>query len=127
MTYSKEVLKRFRHPKHEGKIYKADSVSNVGNGICQDRLELSLSIKNGRIKNIKYLTYGCPAATSSAEMVCELAKGRTIKAAKNIKLIQILKKLKLPKEKHHCSEMGLKALKEALKKYEKNIHNNNSI
>jgi len=125
--YSKEVLKRFRHPKLEGEIRNADAKVTVGNGICTDRLQLYIKMKGNRIKDIKYLTYGCPAAVSSAELVCELAKGKTLKIASKITFTKVLKKLKLPQGKYHCCKMSITALKEVIKKYEKNIHNNNSI
>ena len=114
--YSIEVLKRFRHPKYEGEIRDADTKLRVGNGICNDRLEIFIKMKDGKIKQARYLTYGCPAAVSSAELVCEKAEGKTIKQALKTSMTQIRKDLHLPEFKHHCCEMAVNALRGALKK-----------
>ena len=114
--YSKAVLKRFRHPKYEGEIRNADTKLRVGNGICSDRLEIFIKMKDEKIIQARYLTYGCPAVVSSAELVCEKVEGKTPKQALKISVKQIIKDLKLPDFKSHCCKMVIEALRGALKK-----------
>ena len=65
---------------------------------------------------------GCAAAIASSDVLCEIAKGKTLKEAKKIKKKDIMEKLKaLPAIKLHCSVLGEKTLHDAIKKYEKNI------
>ncbi len=119
--YSKELLKRFKSPKFSGSIKNPDTVSEVGNPACGDIMHMELKIKDGVIKDIKFKTLGCPAAIASSDVVCELAKGKTLKQAKKITPKDVLKKLKkVPQIKVHCSFLGISALKKAIENYEKN-------
>ena len=53
-------------------------------------------------------------------MVSEMAKGKTLQEAKSITKKTVANALDgLPKEKMHCSNLGAKALAEAIKDYEK--------
>ena len=75
-------------------------------------------------KEHSYLTRGfsvhnCGAAIASSDVVCELAKGKTLKEAKKLTKADIVKKLGgMPPIKVHCSVLGIKALKKAIKDYE---------
>jgi len=122
--YSKEVIKRFTHPKNFGQIKNADAVGEVGNVRCGDVMKLYLKIeKKGKkeiIKDIKFHTLGCAAAIATSDIVCDLAKGKTIKEALKINYQQVAKKLGyLPAIKIHCSYLAEQALKAAVADYEK--------
>ncbi len=118
--YSKELIKRFRNPKNYGEIKNADGVGKVGNPRCGDVMWLYIKLKNGKINKIKFKTFGCPAAIAVSDMVCDLAKGKTIEQAKKINNKLIAKKLKgLPRIKYHCSMLGEEALRKAIEDYEK--------
>jgi len=118
--YSKELIKRFRNPKNYGEIKNADGIGKVGNKTCGDVMWIFIKVKNDKINKIKFKTFGCPAAISVSDMVCDLAKGKTIKEAKKITNKLIAEKLKgLPKLKYHCSLLGEQALLAAIKDYEK--------
>lgn len=121
LNYNDEVLKRFRKPKFAGKIENADAIGEVGNSNCGDVLRVYLKIKDNKIKDIKFQTFGCVAAIAASDVVCELAKGRTLEDAFTISRKEIIGKLiSLPTIKHHCSVLGEEALRDALLKYKKN-------
>jgi nitrogen fixation NifU-like protein len=121
--YSKEVIDHFRNPRNMGEIEDADAVSKVGSPICGD--ELWVYIKVGRnkdnelfLKDIKFQSFGCAAAVATGSMMTELAKGKTIKEALDIKRDSISKSLGgLPKVKIHCSLLSTDALHEAIYQY----------
>lgn len=125
MNYSKEVMKRFKNPKFAKEMKKADAVGKVGNIKCGDVMEIYIKISKNRkgeeiIKDISFQTYGCVAAISSSDALCELTKGKTIEEALRINRNHIVKKLKgLPSIKFHCSVLGEDALREAIKNYRK--------
>ena len=122
--YSKEVMERFRHPKHLGDIKDADVMGKVGNPMCGDVMELFVKIdKNEQgkdyIKDIKVKTYGCVAAISSSDVLCDLAIGKTLEEAKKISKDDVVSKLgTLPPAKIHCSVLASDALKKAIENYE---------
>jgi len=122
--YTKEVIKRFTHPKNFGEIKNADGVGKVGNPRCGDLMKLYLKIekKNGRevIKDIKFHTLGCAAAIATSDMACDLVKGKTLKEVLKIDYQKIIKALgDLPPIKIHCSVLAREGLKAAIENYEK--------
>jgi len=122
--YTKEVIKRFTHPKNFGEIKNADGVGKVGHPRCGDLMKLYLKIekKNGRevIKDIKFHTLGCAAAIATSDMACDLVKGKTLKEALKIDYQKIIKALgDLPPIKIHCSVLAREGLKAAIENYEK--------
>ena len=77
-----------------------------------------IKVEDSKIKDIGFKTFGCPAAVASSDVVCELAKGKTLEQAKKIKKEDIIKKLKgMPPIKVHCSVLGIQALKKAIENY----------
>lgn len=121
-TYNKEVMKHFTKPKNMGEIKKPDGVGDVGNMKCGDRMVVYLKIdkKANRISNIKFQTFGCVAAIAASDVLCDLAKGKTIEQAKKINNPDIIDRLGgLPNIKLHCSVLGSEALHKAISDYEK--------
>ncbi len=117
--YSKELMKHFKNPKFVKDIKNPDGVGEVGNMRCGDIMHLEIKVEKDKIKDIGFKTFGCPAAVASADVVCELAKGKTIKQAKKLKKDDIVKKLKgMPAMKIHCSVLRIDALRLAIKNYE---------
>ena len=118
--YSKELIRRFRNPKNYGEIKNADGIGKVGNKTCGDVMWLFIKVKKDKIEKIKFKTFRCPAAISVSDMVCDLAKGKTINEAKKITNKLIAEKLQgLPKLKYHCSLLGEQALHKAIEDYKK--------
>lgn len=119
--YSKETIRRFQKPKFVGEIKNADAVGEEGNVKCGDIMKIFLKVdeKTNKIKDIKFQTYGCVAAIAASDAMCELAKGKTLEQAAKITSENIAKKVgSLPAIKYHCSILGTKALKNAIKNYE---------
>jgi nitrogen fixation NifU-like protein len=120
-AYNREVLKNFTDPKYFGELKNPDGVGEVGNAKCGDIMRVYIKVKNNKITDIKFQTFGCVAAIASSNALCKLAKGKTIAEAKKITNKDILGRLKgLPKIKIHCSVLGTGALKKAIENYEKN-------
>ena len=117
--YTKELIKRFQNPKFVKNLINPDGVGEIGNVACGDIMHLEIKIKDNKILNIGFKTFGCGAAIASSDVVCELAKGKTIKEAKKITKADIVKKLGgMPPIKVHCSVLGIEALKKAIENYE---------
>lgn len=125
--YTKEVRRHFLSPKHVGEITKKDlkkgeilAVGEKGNVQCGDIMRVYLKIKDDKIIDAKFKTYGCVAAIGSSDVLCDIVKGKTIKEALKLNrsdIINVLKKL--PPLKLHCSVLGIETLKEAIKDYYK--------
>ncbi len=118
--YTEETIKRFEDPKHAGKIEETTAVGQVGNTMCGDVMKVYLEIDEDKtIKKARFKTYGCIAAIASSDKICELVEGKTTDEALKITEKQVIKELgDLPPLKHHCSLLGLKALKKAIRNHE---------
>ena len=117
--YSKTVMDHFRKPRNVGTIESADGVGEVGNPLCGDMMTIYLKVKDDRIDDIKFQTFGCGAAIAVSSMLTEIAKGKTLDEAKKITNKDVADALEgLPKNKLHCSNLGADALHLAIKNYE---------
>jgi len=120
MKYTEEVIEHFKNPKYLGEIENPDAKGKVGNPVCGDVMEIFLKIEDGIIKDVKVKTFGCVAAISTSDVVCELVIGKTIEEAKKVTKDDVVKKLgNLPPAKIHCSLLAIEALEKALKNYKK--------
>ena len=117
--YSDVVKDHFKNPRNVGEIKDADGIGEVGNPVCGDIMAISIEVVEERIKDIKFLTFGCGAAIAVSSMLTEMAKGKTLEAAKKITNKNVAEALEgLPKNKLHCSNLGADALQMAIKDYE---------
>jgi len=116
--YSKKVMDHFMNPRNVGELKNADGVGEVGNPVCGDVMTFHIKVENGRIKDVKFKTFGCGAAIAVSSMVSEMAKGKTLKQAMKITNKMVVGKLGgLPAIKLHCSNLGADALHKAIENY----------
>ena len=81
--YNDTVMDHFLNPRNMGDVSEADGVGEVGAAACGDIMKISLKIRNGKIEDARFKTFGCGSAIASSSMATELIKGRTIEEAKN--------------------------------------------
>src|SRR5258708_930559 len=118
--YNDTVMDHFMNPRNMGDINNADGVGEVGAAACGDIMKISLSIKDGKITDARFKTFGCGSAIASSSMATELIKGRTIDEVKNFSNQEVVDALGgLPPVKIHCSVLAEEALKAAIEDYEK--------
>jgi len=119
-TYTEKVMEHFRNPKNMGDMPDSDGVGEVGNPSCGDVMKVFIKVKDGRIADIKFQTFGCVAAVATSSMVTELAKGKTLDDAMKLTRADVAESLGgLPPIKMHCSNLAADALHEAVKDYRK--------
>ena len=118
--YSEKVMEHFQNPKNVGEIKNADGVGEVGNPVCGDLMTFYITVKDDKIEDVKYKTFGCGAAIAVSSMVSEMAKGKTLDEAMKITNELVAKELGgLPPNKLHCSNLGADALHSAIEDYRK--------
>jgi len=119
--YTDKVMEHFRNPRNMGEISNADGVGTVGNPTCGDLMTMYIKVKDNRIEDIKFKTYGCGAAIATSSMTTELAKGKTLEEAMKITRASVADSLGgLPKLKMHCSNLAADALHAAIEDYRTN-------
>ncbi|MCR4403642.1 MAG: iron-sulfur cluster assembly scaffold protein [Firmicutes bacterium] len=113
--YNEKVLEHFLNPRNVGEIPDADGVGMIGDPSCGDYLKIFIKVDNGRLVDVKFKLYGCPAAIGTTSVTTELAMGRTLAEAYQISDEDVLKALGgLPDQKIHCSVLGPAALRLAI-------------
>jgi nitrogen fixation NifU-like protein len=118
--YSEKVMQHFKKPQNMGEIPDADGVGSVGNPTCGDLMTMYIKVKDNRLEDVKFKTYGCGAAIATSSMTTELAKGKTIDEAMNISRASVAESLGgLPPVKMHCSNLAADALHAAIEDYQK--------
>ena len=119
--YNEKVLDHFQNPRNVGEVERQDAVGRVQSESCGDTTFIYLEVEDGKIKDIKFKTFGCAAAIASSSMLTEMAKGLTLEEAKKITNEQVVDALGgLPEFKIHCSVLAADALRAAIEDYEKN-------
>jgi nitrogen fixation protein NifU and related proteins len=117
--YNDTVMDHFLNPRNMGDVQEADGVGEVGAAACGDIMKISLKIRDGKIEDARFKTFGCGSAIASSSMATELIKGRTLEEAKNFSNQEVVDALGgLPPVKIHCSVLAEEALKAAIEDYE---------
>ena len=120
MSYSKEVMEHYEKPRNVGSM---DSRSkSVGTGLvgapeCGDVMKLQIEVKDNKIIDAKFKTFGCGSAIASSSLATEWVKGKSLDEAQYIKNTDIVEELSLPPVKIHCSVLAEDAIKAAIADY----------
>ncbi len=119
LNYTKKTISHFLHPQNLGDIKDADARASVGNMVCGDQLAFSIKVKDGIIKDIKFLSFGCASNIATASVLTEKVKGTPIAKAKSLDWEKIVKELGgLPNQKIHCSILAVEGLRKVIAEYE---------
>src|SRR5215203_3451358 len=122
MAYSEKVIEHYENPRNVGTFSKEED--DVGTGLvgapaCGDVMRLQIKVKDGRIEDAKFKTFGCGSAIASSSLATEMIKGMTLDQAAEIKNTQLVEELNLPPVKIHCSVLAEDAIKAAIEEYKK--------
>jgi len=127
MPYSKEMLDHCENPRNVGSLDENDK--SVGTGLvgsprCGDILKFQIKVKDGKIIDAKFKTFGCGGAIAASSLTSEKVIGKTLDEALKVQNKEIVDELQLPPIKVHCSVMAEEVIKEAVKNYrDKSVNN----
>ncbi len=120
-VYTDTVKDHFMNPRNiwkKDENWTPDAFGEVGSLACGDQMKIGIKVKDNKITDIRWLTYGCASAIASTSMMSEMVKNMTLKEAYNITPEMITDALGgLPQHKFHCSVLGDKALRVAIDSY----------
>jgi NifU-like protein involved in Fe-S cluster formation len=105
------MKEHFTNPKNMGKVKNATNKSKYKSGFCGDTVEVSANIVNGVITELKYNVFGCYAVISTASILSEWAKQKTIDEVHNITYDEVLLMLggEIDPEKVNCVKTAITA------------------
>jgi len=120
--YSEKVMEHFQNPRNVGEIKDADGIGEVGNPICGDIMKIYIKVKDDKIVDCKFKTFGCGAAIATSSMVTEMVKGKNIDEALKISNKAVAEALGgLPAIKMHCSNLADDKISKTIEDYKQKI------
>ena len=112
------VMDHFLNPRNVGDLPDADGVGEVGAVSCGDVMRMSIKVRDGRIAEARFRTFGCGTAIAASSVTTELVKGRTVDEALKFSNEEVSAALGgLPPAKSHCPVLAEEAVKAAVEDY----------
>lgn len=82
--YRRVIMDHYKNPRNRGTFDKDAVTVNLNNPTCGDRISLQILLKDGIVQEAKYTGEGCSISMSSASMMTEAVKGKTMEQALDI-------------------------------------------
>lgn len=83
--YRRVIMDHYKNPRNRGQFDDSEAVTiNLNNPTCGDRISLQMRVEDGKVAAAKFLGEGCSISLSSASMLTEAVKGKTLKEALEI-------------------------------------------
>lgn len=82
--YRRVIMDHYQKPRNVGEIEDADATIQLKNPTCGDQIQLQMRVENGKIKDAKFKGEGCSISMSSASMMTEAVKGKSVEEALNL-------------------------------------------
>jgi nitrogen fixation NifU-like protein len=102
----------------------ADGKGSYGDPACGDYLTIYIKVKKDIIEEISYLVFGCSAAIATSSMTSVIVRGKSLSEAMLLTENDIVQALEgLPESKQHCSNLGISALRNAIKDFKEKNRN----
>lgn len=95
--YRQVIMDHYKNPRNQGELEGAESLTiNMNNPTCGDRIQLQLKVEDDHIKEARFTGEGCSISMSSASMMTEAVKGKTLEEA--LKMSQFFSDMMLGKD-----------------------------
>jgi nitrogen fixation protein NifU and related proteins len=114
MRYSATLVDHFLHPRNAGLMREPDGVGMEENADCGDLARFFLRVRDGRVAEIRFQTYGCGPTIAAASVASELAATRRLDALLVLEPDEVERALDgLPDDRKHAAEVVARALRAA--------------
>ena len=79
--YQEMILEHSRTPRNFGRLEPHTHQAEGYNPLCGDKCDITLTVDDGVIADVKFTGAGCAISTASASLMTEAVKGRPIEDA----------------------------------------------
>lgn len=79
--YRRVIMDHYKNPRNRGKFDEDAVTIDLNNPTCGDRISLQLKVENGVVADAKYTGEGCSISMSSASMMTDAVKGKSLDEA----------------------------------------------
>jgi len=102
--YRSVIMDHYKKPRNKGALEGSNVTIDMNNPTCGDRIRLTLQVNNGIVDDAKFDGEGCSISMSSASMMTQTVKGKTVEEAQN--LAHIFSDMMLGKEYDDSIDLG---------------------
>jgi nitrogen fixation NifU-like protein len=103
--YREIILDHYRNPRNRGELPSPPAVRSEGfNPLCGDEVQVYLDVRDGVVEDIRISGQGCSISQSSASMMSQAVKGRSVPEARA--LVQAFKSLLSIEDGHDHDDNG---------------------
>lgn len=78
MRYSPTLIEHFRHPRNAGIMRDPDGVGESEYPECMDLARVYLRVRDGRVTEARFQTYGCGPTIAASSAATELIQGLAV-------------------------------------------------
>lgn len=78
MRYSPTLIEHFRHPRNAGMMRDPDGVGESEYPECMDLARVYLRVRDGRVTEARFQTYGCGPTIAASSAATELIQGLAV-------------------------------------------------
>lgn len=82
--YQDVILDHSRRPRNFGRLETATHHAEGYNPLCGDRVEVFIELDDDRVSGMQFEGAGCAISTSSASLMTEALKGKTVAEAREL-------------------------------------------
>ncbi len=82
--YQQVILDHNKSPRNFGILEQFSHHAEGHNPLCGDQVDVTLTVKDGKIEDIKFNGSGCAISKASASIMTTLVKGKTVEEAKKL-------------------------------------------
>jgi nitrogen fixation protein NifU and related proteins len=80
--YRRVIMDHYKSPRNRGKFDSSEAVTiDLNNPTCGDKISLQIKVEDGKVADAKFLGEGCSISLSSASMMTDAVKGKTLDEA----------------------------------------------
>ena len=115
--YSRKVIEHFTNPRSCRVMMNCDAKGIVVSPGCGDTIWIFIRVTGEHISDISFQACGCPTAIACASVLTEMAAGKHVDKAAEIRDEHVAEALDLPPDKIECSAIAASALHEAIYDY----------
>src|SRR5438093_8394928 len=82
--YKEVILDHYKSPRNKRPMPEAELSSSKNNPLCGDEITVFAHVEDGTIANVSFQGQGCSISQSSASMLTEAVKGKSIDDAEKL-------------------------------------------
>jgi nitrogen fixation protein NifU and related proteins len=114
LRYSATLLDHFRNPRNAGMMLDPDGVGEGEYKECMDLARFYLRVRDGRVVEVRFQTYGCGPTIAASSAATELATGHGLEELTAVSEAQVEAAVGgLPEERRHAAYVVALALRAA--------------